>query len=112
MQMPRKQGIGMRRPKKSKPAVVDEAVIEQSVDNAIEAAATIVGDAIPSDPQVIQSDEFTSTTSRISRQHRIGQKCGTRPHVTRSGRARSTTRRWTLLPSLLGACMMRNVSEF
>ena len=58
VQMPRKQGIGMRRPKKSKPAVVDEALIEQSVNNAIEAAATIVGDAIPSDPQVIQSDEY------------------------------------------------------
>ena len=55
--MPRKQGVGMRRPKKSKPAVVDEVLIEPLVVGADDADDNTACDAHIPDAQVIESDE-------------------------------------------------------
>ena len=40
--MPRKQGVGMRRPKKTKPAVINEVLVEPLVVGADEADESII----------------------------------------------------------------------
>ena len=55
--MPRKQGVGMRRPKKTKVAVVEEARVEPSAIGADEGAAARAGDALPPDSQAVESED-------------------------------------------------------
>ena len=55
--MPRKQGVDIRRPKKTKPAVINEVLVEPLVVGADEADESTACDARNPDPQVMESDE-------------------------------------------------------